>query len=288
MAQPTGMSRRGFALAGASLAALKGAAPPTAAELIDRIKKNVGVPWRTQTVDNVIAGDPNTAVKGVAVTMMATLDLLQRAAAAGRNFVITHEPTFYSHQDRTDNLVNNAMYQFKQDFIKKNGMVVFHFHDHWHGRKPDGILVGMAQQLGWEKNADPEKPRCYNFPGPTLEAFVRDVKKRTGARAVRVVGDPKMPVKRVATSWGYSGLEGGLYILSSPDVDVFICGETREWELVEYAQDLVASGQKKALVVVGHVPSEEAGMKYCAGWLKGFISEVPVEFIEAGEPFWTA
>jgi hypothetical protein len=40
------------------------------------------------------------------------------------------------------------------------------------------------------------------------------------------------------------------------------------------------------LIVLGHVVSEQAGMKYCAEWLKGFISEAPIEFIAAAEPFW--
>ena len=38
-------------------------------------------------------------MQGIATTMMATLDVMKRAAAAGKNMVITHEPTFYSHQD---------------------------------------------------------------------------------------------------------------------------------------------------------------------------------------------
>jgi len=41
--------------------------------------------------------------------MMATLDVMQRAAAAGRNLVITHEPTFYSHQDSIDQLKDDGI-----------------------------------------------------------------------------------------------------------------------------------------------------------------------------------
>ena len=77
-----------------------GAQPLTAREVIDRIKANVGVPWTEPTVDTFKAGDPETPVKGIALTMMATLDVLQRAAAAGQNLVITHEPTFYDHWTR--------------------------------------------------------------------------------------------------------------------------------------------------------------------------------------------
>jgi hypothetical protein len=69
-------------------------------------------------------------------------------------------------------------------------------------------------------------------------------------------------------------------------VDVLVLGETHEWELVEYAQDAIVSGRKKALIVLGHVVSEQAGMKYCAEWLRGFVKEVPIEFIAAAEPFW--
>src|SRR5204863_6226885 len=122
----------------------------TAAQVVDRIKGKVGVPWREQTVDRIVAGDPEVPVKGIATTMMATLDVMQRAAAAGKNLVITHEPTFYSHQDTVDQLKDDAGYQFKTEFIRKNRMAVFHFHDHWHAHRPDGIAFGMMRQLGRE------------------------------------------------------------------------------------------------------------------------------------------
>ena len=76
----------------------------TARQVIERIQKNVGVPWRSQTVDTFKAGDPDTPVTGVATTMMATFDVLERAAASGNNLIITHEPTFYGHLDQTGDL----------------------------------------------------------------------------------------------------------------------------------------------------------------------------------------
>jgi len=96
-----------------------------------------------------------------------------------------------------------------------------------------------------------------------------------------------MTVKRAIASWGYASQFPGITLLARPDVDVLIAGETREWELVEYAQDMIAAGRKKALILLGHVVSEQAGMKYCAEWLGTFIHEVPVEFIAADEPFWS-
>ena len=273
----------GLALAGSADAQQAGSI--TAGEVIDRIKKNVGIPWRSPTVDNVIAGSPETPVKGVATTMMATLDVVQRAAAAGKNMVSTHEPTFYSHQDTTEPLTQDETYQFKAEFLRKNNMVVFRFHDHWHGRRPDGIATGMARELGWEKNADPDRPRSFKFDGIPLAQFVRDIETRLKIRTMRVIGDPKLAVNRVAANWGYASQVPGP--LARPDVDVLVIGEAREWEAIEYAQDAIASGKKKALIVLGHVVSEQAGMKYCAEWLKGFVTEVPVEFVAASEPFWS-
>jgi putative NIF3 family GTP cyclohydrolase 1 type 2 len=218
--------------------------------------------------------------------MMATLDVVRRAAASGKNMVITHESTFFSHQDRTEELLQDPTYQFKLDFLNKNNMVVFHFHDHWHGRRPDGVATGMIRELGWEKNADPENPRMFTFPGTPLARFAREMETKLKIRTMRVLGDPELPVKRVIASWGYASLTPGIPFFAQPEVDVLVVGETREWELVEYAQDTITSGKKKGLIVLGHVVSEQAGMKYCAEWLKGFIKEVPIEFIAAAEPFW--
>jgi putative NIF3 family GTP cyclohydrolase 1 type 2 len=288
------LSRRSFLYTGASLAAPSFRwSTPTAAqatlaadEVIRRIKDKVGIPWRAQTVDTIIAGKGETRVRGIATTMMATLEVLQRAAAAGRNMVITHEPTFYSHQDTTEPFTRDATYRFKAAFVMQHEMVVFRFHDHWHAMKPDGVALGMARELGWEKNRVADQQREFTFAGITLAQLAGQIRERLGARTVRVVGDPELRVNRVAASWGYYTFNAANLPLARPDIDVFIVGETREWETVEYAQDVVAAGTKKALIVIGHVASEQAGMKYCAEWLKGFVPEVPVEFVPASEPFW--
>lgn len=142
------------------------------------------------------------------------------------------------------------------------------------------------RELGWEKYADPRNPKSFTFSEIPLARLAKEIEAKLKIRTMRVVGDPKLPVRRVLASWGNVSLMPGLPFLARPEVDVLIVGETHEWELVEYAQDAIASGRKKALIVLGHVVSEQAGMKYCAEWLKGFINEVPIEFIAAAEPFW--
>ena len=166
------MSRRSLLLAGAGLPAAgiaigrSAAGALTAGEVIERIQAHLGVPWKTPTVDHFVAGGPETPVRGIATTMMATLEVLRKAHAAGRNFVITHEPTYYSHQDNVAALGNDAMYLEKKAFLESNGMAVFHLHDHWHAMQPDGIATGMARELGWEKNADARSRACTSSRRP--------------------------------------------------------------------------------------------------------------------------
>ena len=49
----------------------------TAQQVVERIQGQVGVPWKSETVDTFKSGDPKIPVTGIAVTMMATLDVLQ-------------------------------------------------------------------------------------------------------------------------------------------------------------------------------------------------------------------
>ena len=263
------------------------AAVLTAGTVIDRIKAQVGIPWRPQTVDTLVAGTPDTPVTGIATTMMATFDVVQRAAADGKNMVVTHESTFFSHQDTVDAFVDDPTYRAKREFLDRHRMAVFHFHDHWHGRRPDGIATGMARALGWQARADAANPRRFTFDGIPLARFAQDIQARLKIGVMRVVGDPALPVRRVAASWGYVSLQPGAPLLADADVDVLVVGETREWELVEYAQDAITSGRRKALIMLGHVVSEQAGMEYCAQWLREFVTEVPVAFVPAPEPYWS-
>ncbi len=271
-----------------SLSLVAQEARPTAQAVIDRIQKNVGVPWSTPTVDTFKAGDPNTPITGIAVTMMATLDVIQRAAASGKNLVITHEPTFYSHLDQTADLEkhNDAVLAEKQAFIRDHHMVVWRFHDHWHRRKPDGIQFGMMHALGWEKFQDPSNAHLFTIPETTLEGLATSVKSKLDIVALRVVGDPTMRLTKVAMLPGAGGSAGQIRMLERDDVEALLIGEVPEWETVEYAADAATEHRHKALLLLTHIPSEQAGMEECARWLKTFVSEVPIEFVPARQPFW--
>jgi putative NIF3 family GTP cyclohydrolase 1 type 2 len=261
---------------------------PTAREIIAAIQHEIPGNWDEPTVDTFKAGNPDTPVNGIAVTMMATMDVLQRAASHGDNLIITHEPTFFDHLDAPQDIKeDDAVWKEKRDFIERHGLVIWRFHDHWHSRNPDGILTGMTRALGWTRFQNPENPHLYTLPATTLRKLAADISRKLDQPVLRVVGDPAMPVTRVALAPGAAGFARQVAALELDQVDVLVAGESREWETVEYAADAVSQGRKKALILIGHVPSEQAGMEDCANWLRSFVKGMRIEFVATHQPFWT-
>jgi putative NIF3 family GTP cyclohydrolase 1 type 2 len=269
-------------------ATLLGQAPLTARDVVERIKQNIGVPWTEPTVDTFKDGDPATPVTGIAVTMMATFDVLRRAAARGANLVITHEPTFYDHFDKLDVLESehDSVTAAKRAFIREHRMVVVRMHDHWHRRRPEPMAVNLARVLGWDRYQTPESERLYRVPETTLAELAATIRRRLPAPTLRVVGDSGLRVTKVGLSPGAAGFDTHRKLLQQDAVEVLVIGEAREWETVEYVADAVTAGRKKALIILGHIPSEQDGMEEFAQWLGTYVKEVPVTFVPAADPFW--
>jgi putative NIF3 family GTP cyclohydrolase 1 type 2 len=261
------------------------AATITAQDVIDRIKKNIGVEWKPESPDGVKAGDPSTTVTGIATTSMATVNVLRSAIKAGANVVITAQPTFYSRTDAATSQRTDRVLDAKNELIAKNGVVIVRLSEHWRLRQPDPRTQGMAAALGWTTYRSAGDHQLFHVPSLTLGDLADHVKKRLQSRGgIRVVGDPKTRVQRIGLLPGTTPIQASLQML--PNVDVIVAGEVREWESVEYARDTAFSGERKGLILLGRVVSEEPGMNICADWLKMFVAEVPVTHVSAGDPYW--
>lgn len=254
--------------------------PSTPEEVVSLIKNHVTCNWQKETVDVFKAGDPQSKLKGIAVCMFADMPTLEKAVEMGCNFIITHEPVFYSHLDGTENLQNNAVFKEKMNFIKKYNLVIFRFHDHIHATEPDGIYMGMIEQLNLKPYAIDESPVHYKLPEQTVASYAETLKNALGLETIRIIGNPEMKFTKMALMVGAPGGQRHINMLNRDDVEVLVAGEASEWETYLYANDAVALGKNKAVIFLGHVKSEEAGMKYCTKWLKSFVSDVPIKFIE--------
>lgn len=304
--KPTDISRRRFAQIAGSVAAaglpVRGATALTAQAVVERLQAALGGEWPAAGLDGFKAGDPNTTVKGIATTAMATMDVLKQAVKAGINLVISYEPTFYGRQDGPPSsssagrgagrgfggvTADDPVYQGKKEYIEKNGLVVFRLHDHWQSRKGDEMTAGLADILGWSKNRIKPDDVLYEIPSATAEDVVAQLSKKLNLRGgLRAVGDRKAVVRRVML---YPG------VVTPPtmwqrytEADLMIAGEVREWENTYYAADIFSAGEKRGLVTIGRVVSEDPGMRACAAWLKTVVKEVPAQWISAGDLYWRA
>lgn len=301
---PSNISRRELGKIAGSLAAaqlpLRGAAGSSAGDIVKQIQERLGGDWSGAGPDGFKAGKPETVVRGIATTAMATMEVLRQASKGGLNLIITHEPTFFGSRDgalpppaapgmRGGGMggvsPDDPVYLAKREFIEKNGLVVFRLRDHWLARKENDMVAGLADSLGWAARPVAGEPGMFDISETTAEAAVAHIRKSLGLRGgLRAVGDPKARVRRVLL---HPGLMPPQVTLRQFDkVDLLLAGEVREWECPTYAMDVKTAGFGRNLVTIGRVASEDPGMRFCAAWLKTFVKGVPVTWISSGDPYW--
>ena len=259
----------------------------TGREVVELIKQNIGVPWREQTYrDTFKFGDPDAAVTGIATTVMVTFGMLKRANEAGLNMVIAHEDTYWNDRDETKDLQDNPLYKMKTEYMRDNNMIVWRMHDHMHAMALDYTVIGSLRSVGIKGGESAGmRPGVLTIPETTLGEFASQVKRLTGSRAFRCVGDPKVKVSKILLGPGYATPR------MIEEADVVIGGEQQEadggFDNVEYVADAAALGMPKGLIMLGHVISEQPGMEDLGKWLGTFVKETPIQYVPADEPFWT-
>lgn len=259
----------------------------TAGQVIQSIITMTGAATIPNTVDVIKEGNPSTPVNGIATCMFATMDVLKQAVEKGCNLIVTHEPVYYNHLDEITNLQNDPVFLEKKKYINDHHLVIWRFHDYIHSIKPDGILSGMIDKLGWKDYTVTDQPNHFKLPETTLKTLCENLKKTFPKNAFYIVGNAGMKVSNVWLAEGAPGSGQHIQLLERNDVDVVITGEAQQWETYEYTRDAVAQGRNKAVIFLGHINSEEAGMDFCSDWLKTFIKDIPITFIECGPSYWS-
>ena len=277
------MSVPGVSFAG-GLAQTKAAL--TVKDVIDIILKEVpGAPF-AKTVDKLRSGSMEQQVTGIVTTMFPTIEVIEKTARAGANFIVAHETPFYNNEDETDWLQQDDAYHYKTELLNKHKIAIWRFHDYWHAHKPDGIIMGNLMKLGWDKYYDAENQRLLTLPKPILlKSIVALAKQKLSIPTVRVAGNLSASCRTVYLAFGYMDSKRQIAAIQQYKPDLIISGETREWETVERVRDGLQMGQKTALLVLSHAVSEEAGMEYAAQWLQPKVTGTRVMHIASTNPF---
>ena len=252
-----------------------------------------------KTCDHLMAGSMDMEVTKVVTTFMATVDVINKAAEIGANFIITHEPTWFNGPDKIDWVQDDPVYLAKKKLIEEKGIAIWRFHDHMHFADEDGIYRGFDLETGWGTYRIPipedaewidKFGACYDLPETTLRDLCQFFKEKMEMDVVQIVGNPDMKVKRVSVLVGGGSLGLGdetmpMQHMKKHHVDVAICGDITEWTLSAYVRDAAMLGMNKGMLVLGHERSEEAGMKHMVEWMQDIVNGTEVVFIDAKEPF---
>jgi putative NIF3 family GTP cyclohydrolase 1 type 2 len=215
------------------------------------------------------------------------MEVLKQAVDKKCNLIVVHEPLYYNHLDEIKMFINDPVFLEKKRYITDHKLVIWRFHDYIHRMKPDGIETGMVSKLGWKKYAVNGSTNHFVLAETTLNDLLKDLKNIFPKNSFYVIGNPDLKVSDVRLAAGAPGSATHIRLLEDPKVDVVIAGEAQQWETYEYMRDAVSQGKNKAIIFLGHIASEEAGMDYCATWLKSFINDMPVYFVECGPSYWS-
>ncbi|MFA9560585.1 Nif3-like dinuclear metal center hexameric protein [Evansella sp. AB-rgal1] len=258
----------------------------TVQEVIQKLTNPLGK--IENTVDTLKFGSPDQEVTGIGVAFIATEKVIKRMIGLGANLLITHEGIFFSHWDNTD-LKGTDVYKEKYKRIKDSQLATFRLHDYIHRYEPDMITKGLVHALEWEGYMKSIEPAAtiVSIPEMSLQEVIDYVKEKLGIAFVRVVGDLEMKCTSVGLLVGYRG--GGsvaIPLFEKYNLELIICGEGPEWETPEYVRDAMEQGRSKSIIFLGHMESEEPGMRYFANVLRTSFSELPVHFLPV-DPLFT-
>jgi putative NIF3 family GTP cyclohydrolase 1 type 2 len=272
------------------------------------LKKACGDFRLEHTCDLLVHGSWESEVTGIASTFIVTPEVIHKAAAQNINMIITHEPTWFTGNDLTDWCREDSVYLAKKKLLEETHMNVWRFHDHMHMGAGDLIYSGLVRELDWEDykskeslslgNGDDFLKRLsgamnkwlYILPEITVGGLAEELKRKLNMKTIRLIGDPFMRISRAGILVGGGSLGLGveqmpMQFMQNADVHVMLCGDITEWTLCSYVNDAAQMGFRRAMLVLGHERTEEAGMKHLPKWLEPELINLPVVFIDAREPF---
>lgn len=235
------------------------------------------------TCDTLKCGNAEKEIGKTAVTMFPTVEVIKKAHEWGADLLIVHEPLYYNH---LDNHSDESVEQKKRELLESTGMTVYRYHDHSHIARPDMISVGMFEALGLdgEYEYEPDGLVRYHL---RKEITPRDLaslmEKRLDIKHLRIAGSVDTPMRVLSGKFGSPGGVGRE--LRSDKCEIMLIGEVCEWADCEYARDAAQLGFKKAVIAMGHIPSERNGMMYIADILKKKCPDIEVKYLESGEVF---
>jgi putative NIF3 family GTP cyclohydrolase 1 type 2 len=233
------------------------------------------------TVDTFKSGDPSSEVTGIAVGWMSYRWALERAIELGCNLFVTHEPTYWDHWDRDEDVFSLPGAAEKKRFIEGQRLVILRCHDLWDRYPGIGIPDSWAAQLTLgEPVVTDGYFRVYDVAGKTAGDVAAKAAQRTrslGQEGVQLFGPGDQAVSRLAIGTG--AITPFFHLIRAYRADAAICSDDG---IACWRDGALAIDASIPMVVVNHPVSEEPGMINLARHLAETFPDVPVHHIPQG------
>lgn len=231
--------------------------------------------------DRFLWGDAGQECTGVLVTWMATLEAIAEAATSGCNLIICHESLHFPYEHINPGLEHYTTWtvnRLRLTALAKQDLVVYRSHntlDRFCILRDFTDLLGLTEQIYSSDN--PYYLQVFAIPPCTLGDLAEEVKRRVGMPVIRVAGDPKQLVSKVACPWGGVGLSlnmSAIEAMIAAGADVLIAGECDEYAM-RYALDAGVP-----MIETSHAGSENPGLKHFAEHLSRTFPDLNVVYHE--------
>ena len=180
--------------------------------------------------------------------------------------------------------LRRALVNAKEKFIRELGLTIFRFHDHPHLCAQDMISLGEVKfgnlQGTWKKGdlfaineLDLDKPM-------TALELAKMLEKNLRIRHIRICGAPHAVGRKIGLCFGAPGHQEQ----ALERYDIILTGEICEWAVGEFTRDYADFlAPDKAMLVMGHCPSERDGMRFIADKLAAQYEGIPVRYFETAD-----
>lgn len=269
--------------------------------IIDHFKKiGTWVNW-DKSVDQILFGDPETEVHGIAVSWMPTFPNLEKAVDEGCNIFITHEALFAAKIDENGKLIdcpiikdNHArwiagkrilekddIWIRKREWLEEKNVVVIRCHDFWDSYPEIGVHGAWAKWLGFTKSLIKVDNyyELHDIREKTLEELCREILEKIkplGQETIQVIGDLNKKISRITLGTGAASNYRDMHVFGGEAI-VLADDGTLLWESGQWAIDTGIP-----LIIVNHSLSEEPGMKSLTKYLKEVYPLIPIVHIPVG------
>lgn len=245
----------------------------------ERYPKSYAMEW-----DNVglLVGRSDKEVKKVFIALDATDEVIDEAIKMGADMLITHHPLIFKalRQINDSNFISNRVIRLIQNDISYYAM-----HTNYD-------VMGMAdlagEMLAFEDMEVLEVTDKVEEQGigrvadlkeeMTLEECAQFVKEKFRLPSIKVYGDPKMKISRMAVSPGSGKSVIGVALIKG--ADVLVTGD------IDHHEGIDAVAQQMAVIDAGHYGIEHIFIEDMRQFCADKFAQLEVKTAEIAHPFW--